>query len=433
MTTIKIPQKAIPILIGKSGSNVKRIERDSGARVRIDSKRCEVVISGYPESNVNRAVQLVNTQLESIRSQATSSFEHPVIVVTQLSSDFSDKCRFLPHPSGKYQLFAVNKSPTKGVKSIDEPKTNSKDESVSFLEHAVAFLSMNKDRVFFSDSEAHLIHPQFLGQALLIETPKMKASKVRFNVGKQLFYNAPKSAKPLPVGVDLKVSFLSTLRVGHEKDLKMEFNNIVSEATVKLLLIILKGLEFKMVEEKETLSCHFIDLDKRTGVQSRFVLKQGEGSECKDIETLELALVKSATHRRCFVSCVNDHTDTRDFRLKLLAHSQDVSAESALREQHSRVEWNRALRKVTLKSTTSTTSSLTQRFEVEKARRKSKKIHEGKFQDQTFRVSIITIQDDEGTHYEVAGTCPNWNKDLKNMEYYHKTFAFCNHLTNAEP
>eukprot|EP01102_Stenamoeba_stenopodia_P001969 TRINITY_DN11779_c0_g1_i2.p1 TRINITY_DN11779_c0_g1~~TRINITY_DN11779_c0_g1_i2.p1 ORF type:complete len:434 (-),score=98.57 TRINITY_DN11779_c0_g1_i2:112-1413(-) len=427
---IGIPKEAVGLLIGFQGSNVKQVREQSKAKVFVDRDRLQVVISSYYKSSVDEAARLINLQLQNLHSKVASEFEHPQVTVTQLSAEFVDKCQFLSHPSsGKYQLLAV-KSTQEDLKSA---ATTTRAKSRVELDQAIASLSISKERILFSSSEADLIYPRFRAQVELINDPKAKlsSSKMRFNIGKQLFYEAgPEDMKRFPpVGTDLDLVSLSGMR--HNKELKLVFDNKVSETALIQLRSRLECLQFKKVEQKETLSCHFSDLVNRSGVQARFVLRQNPGSN-KEVEVLDLSLVKSANHRLCFVSYVNNNKDTKDFRLKLLAHSQSSQADTILRDHKVRAEWNRSDRKTTLKSDSSTGQQMIRRFAINSARRKSKQIFEGKFEEQIFRVSFITIQDDKGIHCEVAGTCHDWNKDLKNKTYYINTFAFCNYLVKAD-
>ena len=443
MASIEISESEKGFVIGKGGSNIKRVQAESGARVVVEG--AYVRISGAP-SAVDRAKLIIKSQLATHRAH-TMSFEHPTVVIQLVDPRMLDNAvRCVPAPVQKeatttYRLTLPTSTPAAATAAQASSNSNAGNDADALADaFGATRLELDQKRAFYAWNDRRtmqLVLTSAVGTVAAATSSTTAAgnttsrtagtamrTKVRFNVGRQLFYAHKGQAMPvLSRG-------LATTQIGFEGGaMKAVFSNHLSAADAAAISTRLGTLGFKVVERRETVSCHLEDKLTRRALAVRFVVPGASpaSSTASAPSTLDVAKTKTANRRHCFVSVCNTDPLGLDARFKFLSNGPLEATEDAMvRSEIDGARWSAgALRLPALRS-----------FLCDKARRKSKIIYEGDYAGSTFRVSVVIVEDESGKHHEVAGTSAAWNLNLSDIKAYEATVQFTQALagwSNANP
>jgi hypothetical protein len=415
---IPIAESEKGFVIGKGGSNIKRLQAESGARIVIVAS-C-VRISGQPAA-VDRARMLIKSQLATHRLH-TTSYEHPTITIQLVDP------RMLTHavslvlapvqdePSETYRLelpaIAAAAASSRGSEAAAAVDADALADQLS-----KTALTLNPKRAFYAWDDRETIRSVLasaVGAAANAAAPAAAAmrTKVRFNVGRQMFYAHKGQGMPsLSAG-------LASAQIGFDGGaMRAVFSNRVSASEATAISARLGTLGLKIVERRETVSCHLEDQLTRRALGVRFVVPAVAATASTTSNPaasgnnvlLEVARTKTANRRHCFVSLCNADPQGLDVRFKLISNGPlDASVDAVVRAEIEGARWTAStLRMPALRS-----------YLCDKARRKSKTVYEGDHAGTTFRVSIVVVEDETGEHHEVAGTSLAWNRNLVDVDAY---------------
>lgn len=398
--TIELPPKFVGALIGTRGANINRIKAESGAQVWVKDNRCE--IKGSDEAVAN-ASAVVEKQLANYLNKVALNYEHPQVAVVLLSPAHEPFCRFAPTADlpDKFRLvFSVETSfPT------EEQQTR------------------NPADVFFRRSEVDRVIALFRDSiSSSLATNKVK---VRFSLGRQLFYRSMKARVPID---PIPTNQLSSFRIGHDQNLKAIFDNAVDPLAVDSVVASLDRLGCREVEQRRTLSVHLKDKSDDRGFRARYLF---DGS----VDAPKFEAVQAASRRLCFVGLPNSidayensegvRSSTLDARFKLLARDA-ASPEDEKVFGQTVAAWDDV--SGTAKISWPRNCLHSSQFEVFGARRKDKRIFQGRVDGAVVRVSVAKVCDSKGSHYEINGSFPAWNANLGDKVLFATALQFCKDL-----
>jgi len=434
--TIPVPKGAIGLVIGKGGANIKALTA-MGARVTIDAEREQAVIQG-PSQCVQRVVERLNAQIKvsEHKTNVATGYEHPTVAYSIIRSARADvdvasaRFSFRSKKAGKsaagkprqLHVLQLTQQPAKPQTPRKPPPFHDADDADEVTDAEAAAFDNLMSKMRRTDLAGQRASEGDDGKAFYVSTEENEWStrdmfykqvaraqeqfkggmvKVRFNVGTQYYYQT--RVKPVPVE-SFGMEQLERLRIGNTdaSDLRSEFSNSVSFEVAKKLEDRLIALGFELVATKSTTSCHLVHEASQVATVVRF-LNGATGSGL-----LTFALLKSANFRRCFHSFVHvdDAGEGHDYRFKLIARDTvDEQMQRLVVAATRNAQWTTSNR-VQLRNGAG--------FEITKSRRKDKRVYEGQFEGNTVRASIVQLQDEEGTSWEVAGTNVTWNDDAGN-------------------
>jgi rRNA processing protein Krr1/Pno1 len=255
--TISVPSTSVGMIIGKAGSNIKRISSESGARCSVKDSSVEIIGTTPQIEHAERLIlQVVHNSI--------AVYEHPeaafVALDGQLNSNkeytvqffsFAKENRSANHQNKDVFQVRLKISDSDEVSNLMSKLSVSRDDSQLVKEGGICLFQDNKEELMnkFLDvvKQAH--------SKLEKSSTVTSRLKVVAALGSTTFYSSRKnticSRKEVPL------ARFKNYQVGLEKDVKVTFNNGVAENVSRDVQQSTENWEY--LEDKVHISMHLID------------------------------------------------------------------------------------------------------------------------------------------------------------------------------